>query len=873
MIEYFLKTVKSRKIIFAGFILGITFWILESFLHSLFFEKRPFIYEFLFPGNNELWMRMLILFTLAVFTWSVRYLIVRLKRKQKALKENEASYRTMAENLPGLVYRVLCAKNNRMIFFNDMIETMTGYTADELTAGELSSIEPLILPDDQPHMISTVRKAIEHKMTFEVEYRIRHKNGDVRYFLERGKPIFDPDGELRSIDGVILDITERKHAENRQALSRLLLETINRDTESDDQIPKMLKLVQEFTGFEAVGIRLKDGDDFPYYTTSGFTGEFVEAERYLCTKDQKGELIRNSAGNPVLECMCGNVICGRTNPFSPFFTKGGSFWTNSTSELLASTSEEDRQSRTRNRCNSKGYESVALIPLRSKDETIGLLQLNDSRKNMFTEDMIEFFEGIGASVGIGFEREKAREEIRSQNELFNNTLESLTHPFYVIDANDYTILMANTAAGANNIPAGAKCYQLAYNRNNPCDNPYEKCPLSLVKNTKKPVTVEHAHFDGAGRKRFTEIHGYPVLDRKGNVSQVIKYTFDITERKLTEEALEKSEKLYRETLNHLPLHVAVTDRDGTYLIWNEQSEKIFGYSSNEVIGKMNRNDIICRGNRISNLYDEVLGQGIADMKVELVNKDGKSFPAHIVIVPLFRSEHEFSGYIELVEDLTSLEKNKKRINNLSRELMNSEENQRQKLRSELHDEAGVAITATKFDCQMIKELLKRGRTNEIEPYLESIIESSNKLSSELRKLFYNLSPANINEAGLVFAVTDYISKVKIHADLDVGIDICADIEKNDIVIKTALYRVVQEAITNIIRHANASNVSLSLKRKQGKVSLVISDDGNGFDVKTAKENVYGLKGINQRINDLGGKFHINSTPGHGTSLKVDLPSF
>ena len=116
--------------------------------------------------------------------------------------------------------------------------------------------------------------------------------------------------------------------------------------------------------------------------------------------------------------MCGNVIQGRTNPSFLFFTQGGSFWSNSTTELLATTSEEDRQARTRNRCNGEGYESVALIPLRSDREIIGLLQLNDSRKNCFTLDMIGFFEGIGASIGIVLERKQSDEALeKAKNEL------------------------------------------------------------------------------------------------------------------------------------------------------------------------------------------------------------------------------------------------------------------------------------------------------------------------------------------------------------------------------------------------------------------------------------------------------------------------
>jgi signal transduction histidine kinase len=200
-------------------------------------------------------------------------------------------------------------------------------------------------------------------------------------------------------------------------LASQVLELLNKTNSGTDLIKEILFLVKAATGFEAVGIRLREGEDFPYYKTIGFSKEFVEAEKYLCARDQTGELIRDSEGNPYLECMCGNIICGRTNPSLPFFTEGGSFWSNCTTELLASTTEEDRQSRTRNRCNSAGYESVALIPLRYDNKSIGLLQLNDSQKNRFTANLIHFFEKVGSSVGIVLELKKREAEVVRASQL------------------------------------------------------------------------------------------------------------------------------------------------------------------------------------------------------------------------------------------------------------------------------------------------------------------------------------------------------------------------------------------------------------------------------------------------------------------------
>jgi hypothetical protein len=190
-----------------------------------------------------------------------------------------------------------------------------------------------------------------------------------------------------------------------------VLEILGSPSSKVDAIRDILHAVKEFSGIEAVGIRLSEGYDYPYYQTYSFPISFVEAERYLCAKDKDGNHILEPDGKPLLECMCGNVMQGRTNPALPFFTEKGSFWTNSTTDLLKSTNEEERQSKTRNRCNSEGYESVALIPLRSNGETAGLLQLNDHRRDMFTIDTIMFYEKLGASIGIALMRRKMEKHL------------------------------------------------------------------------------------------------------------------------------------------------------------------------------------------------------------------------------------------------------------------------------------------------------------------------------------------------------------------------------------------------------------------------------------------------------------------------------
>ncbi|MFW6002604.1 MAG: hypothetical protein ACOCQD_04625, partial [archaeon] len=227
----------------------------------------------------------------------------------------------------------------------------------------------------------------------------------------------------------VASVLQRKEAKNKVLFilqdilgkseieyQRFKLELMELLTDSESLmslIEDVIDEIKDFTDFEAIGIRLKEGEDYPYYETKGFPKRFVELERSLCERNPDGEIIRNPEGNAVLECMCGNVIRGRTDPELPFFTENGSFFTGSTTELLANSSEEDRQARTRDRCNGEGYESVILVPIPYSNENVGLLQLNDSEKEKLDKELIYHLEDASEKIGNVIGRFVKDEEIIS----------------------------------------------------------------------------------------------------------------------------------------------------------------------------------------------------------------------------------------------------------------------------------------------------------------------------------------------------------------------------------------------------------------------------------------------------------------------------
>jgi len=146
------------------------------------------------------------------------------KQAQSELLQSELAYRTLAQNLPGMVYRVFVREGERMQFYNAMPVQITGYAADELTTGTVCSIEPLILDEDRPGVMAEVRSAIAEERAFAVEYRLKHKDGGIRWMAEHGMPVYGTDGAPLYIDGVIFDITEHKQAEIELRLFRTLVD-------------------------------------------------------------------------------------------------------------------------------------------------------------------------------------------------------------------------------------------------------------------------------------------------------------------------------------------------------------------------------------------------------------------------------------------------------------------------------------------------------------------------------------------------------------------------------------------------------------------------------------------------------------------------
>ncbi len=561
--------------------------------------------------------------------------ITRRKQAVQELSDNRAGLRTLIDASPDSM--LLIDPDDTIIECNQVVERVFGQSREELIG---SNAYDMIGPE-----VARLRRA---KVSEVVDTGRPVRFVDERFgrtIVNTVSPIFDEGGKVTRIAICGSDITDqRRLSEEREAMLHLLQIGSN-SSSLRELIKSAVESLSRRFDFEAVGIRLRSGDDFPYFETRGFAEEFVQAETSLCVRNPDGQVRRDRLGNPVLECMCGNIIRGRFNSDLPFFTEHGSFWSNSTTELLGSTSEEDRQARTRNRCNGEGYESVGLFPLRSGGETFGLLQMNDHRRERFTPELVDLFERLAGSLAAAVGHFMLIEQLQQSEAEKSLILDSSWEMFAHLDR-DLQILWGNKASGdsvglSRKEIIGRHCYELWQNRSEPCEN----CPVLKARDTGEAHELEMQTPDG----RWFHLRGYPVFGVDGKVESLIEYGRDVTEEKRAERALRESEEKWRGYVENAPYGVFVADEEGRYIDTNPAAIRITGHSREELL-RMRIGEMLAPDAREEGLrhFRRVVEEGSATGEYAFIRRDGEKRYWSVSAVAV--APDRFLAFVEDVSD-------------------------------------------------------------------------------------------------------------------------------------------------------------------------------------------------------------------------------
>jgi len=469
-------------------------------------------------------------------------------------------------------------------------------------------------------------------------------------FLVTTTPLLGEKGERIGSVHIAHDTTGRKLAESERETAVEFLRLVNESRNTMQLVHAATAFYRERAGCEAVGIRLRQEHDYPYYETHGFPAEFVRAENRLCACDKDGRPILDSAGNPVLDCMCGNVICGRFDPSKPFFTKRGNFWSNNTTALLASTTEKDRQARTRNRCNGEGYESVALIGLTLGDERLGLLQLNDRRKDRFTPDSIALWERLADYLAVALAKFRTDEELQKSEEQFRTLADSIPNLAWWANGDGY-ITWYNRRwyeyTGTTPEQMAGWGWQSVHDPE-VLPKVMERWKASIA--TGEPFDMEFPLHgaDGVFRPFLTRV--LPLKDSAGLVLRWFGTNTDISTVKQAEKMMAHMAAVVQSADDA----IISKDLNGIVQTWNVGAEMIFGYTAEEMIGR----DISALSptghtDDVSDILKRIsLGEHIEHFETVRMRKDGTIIPVLLTFSPIKDASGKIVGASKIAHDVT-----------------------------------------------------------------------------------------------------------------------------------------------------------------------------------------------------------------------------
>ncbi len=242
----------------------------------------------------------------------------------------------------------------------------------------------------------------------------------------------------------------------------------------------------------------------------------------------------------------------------------------------------------------------------------------------------------------------------------------------------------------------------------------------------------------------------------------------------------------------------------------------------------------------------------------------------------FKSEDEITRLAESFNKMAKalMEKMGQERKYLSR-IIETQENERRRISRELHDEIGQALYAIQFNLEMVDKDLPH-TTAAVRARLEEAKFLSSQTLATMRQLSLDLRPTMLDDLGLVPTLRWYIKNFSKRLDIDSDFEAVGLEEKLSPPIETAFYRIVQEALNNIAKHAQADRVEVSLLKRDSRIYASIQDNGKGFDLEKvlhpeAPERGFGIVGIQERVSLLGGRLEIQSRPGFGTLISVEIP--
>ncbi|MFA4826149.1 MAG: PAS domain S-box protein [Methanoregula sp.] len=797
----------------------------------------------------------------------------KLAGREKALQESEQKNRNIIETAQEGI--AICVPEGGFVFVNQKMADMLGYSREEIVG---RSTMDFMVPGEDGRIVQ-VRADLRAGKKIQGEFRWRRKDGSVFWTLAHSSPINDTTGRHTGNLVMHSDITARKHTEQIVSLTARIYQIANQAGSLQEMLDGFVDEFMAFSGCEAVGIRLLDGEgNIPYQAHKGFPMPFYESETPLSIKSD--------------ECMCIYVIKGTINPGLPVATPNGSFWCNGTSRFLATVSEEDK-GHTRNVCNAMGYESVALIPIRTSAGILGLVQFNDHRENMVPLDMVRTMEDVALPLGETIRRKQAEESLRESEERYRNLFETMTQGVVYQDSSG-KITEANPAAESI---LGLSLDQMQGRtsvdprweaiREDGLAFPGDQYPSMAALRTGKPITGVTM---GIRNPRDDRLHWIWIAATPqflpGMTTPFRVYTTftDITGRKAAEDELKESESKYRTLVENIPEKIFIKNSDLVYVSCNDLYARDLGIMPGTIAGK---NDFEFYPRDLAEKYraDDraVMDAGEVRTFEERYVADGNESWISTIKTPIRDETGTITGVLGIFHDITSRKLMEAEIRSLNTVLeqrvidrtsqLNKTLAEKDLLLKEVHhrvkNNLQIIISLLRLQKHQIADTATLHHITDSESRIRSMAIVHEKLyrSTDLTSIdFDDYIKTLVNQLILMFEVNK--GQVRIAVDMK-GITV-------DINQAIPLGLIMNELVSNAMKYAfpegKSGEITISGSCEKNSMLFTVRDTGAGipadFDWKNTK--TLGLHIVTMLTDQLNGTVELERDG--GTLFRLTIPA-
>ena len=493
----------------------------------------------------------------------------------------------------------------------------------------------------------------------------------------------------------------------------------------------------------------------------------------------------------------------------------------------------------------------------------------------FLKEERNLINAIAGLTGRIVERKQAEESLRASEEKYRTLLETTSEGCWLINPELKTIEVNE-----------ALCKMLGYSQ----DEMIGKTPFDFVDGENRKIFIEqtskisntlHRSYEITLKKKKgqdlpTYFNATTIRDESGEVQGSFAFITDITEKKRAEKALRKSEDQYRNIFKNIQDVYYEVTLDGIIIEASPSIADASLYKREEIIGKSLSDIYVDPKNRDEFLKVLLKDGKVTDYEALLIDKDRSQTHCSITAKLLRDKQGNPVKIIGSLRNITERKRAEEHINILTQELMRTQESERQRISRDLHDNVAQELSAVKIGC----ETLFDNQTN-ITPKIRKRMSQMSIMLQEVikavRDLSYYLRPSGLDEMGLVQTIFQYCHDFS--EDDGITVDFHSSGMKDltlDFDTEINLYRLIQEGLANIKKHADADHVTIRLVAAFPNIILRIEDNGKGFDVQKrlatlSEEKRMGIRSMEQRAKLLQGEIEIQSKPMQGTKISIMVP--